>query len=311
MAVNYGLGGFKNGAAYCYGFVNSAFTVSIGIIDKFFEFTEAIDFGSNLGFTQSAGVLTADLKGYYFVKYSVTTSAASGDNLQLGLVINGLSASEGRQFLYSNNGDEFTTNSTSIIKFSGISTLQLAIKNISNEADVDIEGYSISVFRIGELETFSDQFLAGTCFISSYFDNRSTPITISYASTNTFYPITGQTLTIVSSQNIKATGTDNDTLEILMDGFYMLDASITTEGSSNDDLTLGILKNGDVHTDSLSYPQQNFNSKGGTLWQTGLNGIFELKKGDTLMLALKNNSDTTGTTKVVSINNSLSRIGNI
>ena len=66
-----------------------------------------------------------------------------------------------------------------------------------------------------------------------------------------------------------------------------------------------------MHTDSLSYPQQNFNSKGGTLWQTGLNGIFELKKGDTLMLALKNNSDTTGTTKVVSINNSLSRIGNI
>tara|TARA_R110002020_G_scaffold379412_3_gene590598 strand:+ start:258 stop:1196 length:939 start_codon:yes stop_codon:yes gene_type:complete len=312
MAVNYGLGGFKNGAAYAYGFVNSAFEVTIGADNKYFGFTESMNLSTYLLAEEtSAGVIQLHLAGYYFIKYSVTTSGASGDNLQLGILVNGNNIAGGAQYLYSNNGDEFTTNSSTITEISGsISTIQLAIQNISNATDVTIESYNISIIRVGDLNTQSDLFLAGTSFLSTTFNSIASPDTIAYAATDTFYPINSAVNTLVSSQNMKSDDKFN-TLEIVMDGFYMLDASITTEGSSNDNLVLGILKNGSDDAAALDYPMQAYNSKGGTFWQTGVNAIFELKTGDFLMLALQNKSDTTGTTKVVSINKNLSRIGNI
>lgn len=311
MAVNYGLGGFKNGAAYAYGFVTSAFTVTVGAADKFFGFSESLNLSTYLLAGQSSnGVIQLNLAGYYFIKYSVTTSGASGDNLQLAILVNGNDIAGGGQYLYSNNGDEFTTNSSTITEISGISTVQLAVQNVSNATNVTIESYNISIIRVGDLNTQSDLFLAGTSFLSTTFNSIASPDTITYAATDTFYPINSVLNTLVSSQNMKSDVKLNQ-FQILMDGFYMLDASITTEGSSNDNLVLGILKNGTTDADALEYPVQSFNSKGGTLWQTGLNAIFELKKGDYLLLALQNTTDTTGTTKVVSINKSLSRIGNI
>jgi hypothetical protein len=71
------------------------------------------------------------------------------------------------------------------------------------------------------------------------------------------------------------------------------------------------LKNGDTDAFALEAPQQKFNMKGGSIWQTGLNYISELKKGDTLRIALANNTDTTGTTKIKNLNVSLVRIGNL
>tara|TARA_R110002096_G_scaffold61442_3_gene152696 strand:- start:168 stop:1097 length:930 start_codon:yes stop_codon:yes gene_type:complete len=309
MAVNYGLGGFKNGAAYAYGVASGVFNVTIPRPLDFYVFDEDIILGSYLEVSTLAGVLTCNLAGYYFIKYSVTTSGASGDDLQLGIAINGVVIDGGSQYFYSNNGDEFTTNSSTITKIDGDMKIQLAVQNLSTDQDVTIESYNISIIRVGDLETTSNLFLAGTSFMATIFNNIASPTNLTFAATNTFYPIIDNNV-LVSSQNM---GTDAKLMDFIirMDGFYVLDASITTEGSSNDDLTLGILKNGDAHADALAVPQQKYTSKGGTLWQTGLNGIFELKIGDTLQLALQNNTDTTGTTKISSINKSLSRIGNI
>ena len=309
MGVNYGLGGFKNGAAYAYGVASGVFNVTINRTDDFYVFDEDIILGSYLEVSTLAGVLTCNLAGYYFIKYSVTTSGASGDDLQLGIAINGVVIDGGSQYFYSNNGDEFTTNSSTITKIDGDMKIQLAVQNLSTDQDVTIESYNISIIRVGDLETTSNLFLAGTSFMATIFNNIASPTNLTFAATNTFYPIIDNNV-LVSSQNM---GTDAKLMDFIirMDGFYVLDASITTEGSSNDDLTLGILKNGDAHADALAVPQQKYTSKGGTLWQTGLNGIFELKIGDTLQLALQNNTDTTGTTKISSINKSLSRIGNI
>ena len=241
MAVNYGLGGFKNGAAYAYGSVNSGFTVTVGAPDKFFGFTEAITMNTFLEAEQNSnGIITLNLEGFYFIKYSVTTSGASGDDLQLAILKNG-GIIQADQYLFSNNGDEFTTNSSTITKISGLSTVQLGVQNISNATNVTIESYNISIIRVGDLNTQSDLFLAGTSFLSTNFNSIASPETITYASTNTFYPISGVTNTLVSSQNMQSDDKFNR-FNIIMDGFYMLDASITTEGSSNDDLVLGILK---------------------------------------------------------------------
>ena len=97
MAVNYGLGGFKNGAAYAYGVASGVFNVTIPRPLDFYVFDEDIILGSYLEVSTLAGVLTCNLAGYYFIKYSVTTSGASGDDLQLGIAINGVVIDGGSQ----------------------------------------------------------------------------------------------------------------------------------------------------------------------------------------------------------------------
>ena len=305
MAVNYGLGGFKNGSAY-YGGRSSGAVVSTTTTDEFVDIDLVLVTENNLNVEVIEDYkLQVNLQGFYYEKYSITSSEASGADFTAGISINGgAPETAGRTQFNSKQGDEYTSNSSTIVKIQGLDVITIVVANNSDEEPLTINNYNITLIRIGDLASQSENFFSGTSFIALQYGG-STPF--SYASQDTFYKI-DFTLTTIQQQQIE--NPDNN-IKILQNGFYLIDWNVSTDGSSNDDFTIGLMKNGESDANVLTYPQQRFNSKGGSLFQTGLQCLLQLKKDDTLCMAIANNSDTTGNTKFRENNLVAIRLGNI
>mgnify|MGYP003151086810 FL=1 len=106
-------------------------------------------------------------------------------------------------------------------------------------------------------------------------------------------------------------GFDNRKFTIEQPGFYYFAGSFSVSGSANDDLELGVFINGTNAEDVQTSPKQAWNAKGGSLYQTSYNGLFQLKKGDTLEPCVQNITDTTGNSAFQNTNLVLIRVGNI
>ena len=117
MAVNYGLGGLKNGSAY-YGGRSSGAVVSTTTTDEFVDIDLVLVTENNLNVEVIEDYkLQVNLQGFYYVKYSITSSEASGADFTAGISINGgAPETAGRTQFNSKQGDEYTSNSTTIVK---------------------------------------------------------------------------------------------------------------------------------------------------------------------------------------------------
>ena len=305
MAVNYGLGGFKNGSAYFTGRSASG-AVSTTTLNDFVPIDLEMTAAQNLNVSVIESYkLQINLQGFYYVKYSITSSGASGADFTAGISINeGAPETAGRTQFNSKQGDEYTSNSSSIVKIQGQDILTIVIANNSDEEAITINNFNLMIIRVGDLANSSENFLSGNSFIALHYSGTDA---FGYAAQDTFYKI-DYTLTTINQQQIQ--NPDNN-IKILQDGFYLIDWSISTTGSSNDDFTIALMKNGETNTDVLSYPQQRFNSKGGSLFQSGFQCLLQLKKDDTIAFAIANNTDTTGTTKFRQNNIVAIRLGNI
>ena len=305
MAVNYGLGGFKSGSAY-YGGRSGGGAINTTTIDDFYPIDLVLATESSLNVSVIADYkLQVNLQGFYYVKYSITSKEASGADFTAGISINELAPeTAGRTQFNSKQGDEYTSNSSTIVKIQGTDTINIVVANNTDEEAITIDNFNITLIRIGDLASQSENFLSGTSFIALQYGG-STPF--SYAAQDTFYKI-DFSLDPIQKQQIEHP--DNN-IKILQNGFYFIDWNLSTDGSSNDNFTIGLMKNGENDADVLSYPQQRFNSKGGSLFQTGLQCLLQLKKDDTICMAIANNSDTTGNTKFRENNLVAIRLGNI
>ena len=306
MAVNYGLGGFDNGTAYVNGANSVTTIVSISAADEWMaiEVDWVVDPFRN--FNNTAENFSPQIDGYYYVKYSVTTTDATNDDLEIGIMVGGTTVlSGGRQTANSKAGDYFTTNSSTIVKIRGGTLIGLAARNLSDTSDISVENATINIIRVGDIASLTTTYLAGNAWGTTYLSGG----TVSYAAQDVFYPVISTLITSGTQQVLLSTA--GDQFKILQAGFYLFEASLSTAGNANDNLCLGIMKNGSNDGDVLEYPQQPFNSKGGSFFQTGINTILKLKKDDTIMLGIKNETDATGNTTIENFNMSLIRIGNI
>ena len=305
MAVNYGLGGFKNGSAY-YSGRSGGGAIPTTTQNDFYPIDIVLSTESSLNVSVVSDYkLQVNLQGFYYVKYSITSTEASGADFTAGISINELAPeTAGRTQFNSKQGDEYTSNSSTIVKIQGTDTITIVVANNSDEEAITIDNFNITLIRIGDLAIQNQNFLSGNSFIALHYSGTDA---FGYAAQDTFYKI-DYTLTTINQQQIE--NPDNN-IKILQDGFYFIDWSISTTGSSNDDFTIALMKNGETNSDVLTYPQQRFNSKGGSLFQTGLQCLLQLKKDDTICMAIANNSDTTGTTKFRQNNIVALRLGNI
>jgi hypothetical protein len=305
MAVNYGLGGFKNGSAY-YGGRSGGGAIPTTTLNEFVPIDIVLSTESSLNVSVVSDYkLQVNLQGFYYVKYSITSSEASGADFTAGISINeGAPETAGRTQFNSKQGDEYTSNSSTIVKIQGTDTITIVVANNSDEEAITIDNFNITLIRIGDLAIQNQNFLSGNSFIALHYSGTDA---FGYAAQDTFYKI-DYTLTTINQQQIE--NPDNN-IKILQEGFYLIDWSISTTGSSNDDFTIALMKNGETNTDVLSYPQQRFNSKGGSLFQSGFQCLLQLKKDDTIAFAIANNTDTTGTTKFRQNNIVAIRLGNI
>ena len=307
MAVNYGLGGFKNGAAYVSASNASSGAIDTNVQDEFFPINLEMNSQSNLNITiEETYKFQINLQGIYYIKYSITSSGANGDDFTAGISINESAAeSFGRTMFNSKQADEYTSNSSTILQIQGNTNITFLIANNSASPDpITIEKFNVAIIRIGDLATQSENFLSGNSCLSLQYSGTDA---FSYTEKDIFFKI-DYTLTKGIGQQIESP--DNN-IKIIQDGFYLIDWSLSTSGSSNDNFTIGLMKNGETDSDVLSYPQQRFNIKGGSLFQTGFQGLLQLKENDTIAFAIANNTDTTGTTKFRQNNIVIIRLGNI
>lgn len=318
MAVNYGLGGFKDGAAYISAYSTSEEIVSIATISTPVVIEAPLTITNYLDAEKNASAdyqLDLQLGGYWLITYSLTTTGASNDNFTCGI---GLETStlldEGRQSFNSKAGDFFTTNGSAILEIeSPATTLYTLIQNDSDTDNITIANLNISAIRIGDLLNSTKtgarnpaQYKAGTAYGAFYWEGSTA---LSYVAVDTYYKF-GISLTEGQSCLVDLISA-SDAFTIEQAGFYRYECSISISGSSNDDLSLGIFKNGVADTNVIATAKQNFNAKGGSLWQTGLSTLLYLQKGDTLQPCIANLTDTSGNTTFKNINLNLVRIGNI
>ena len=242
------------------------------------------------------------MRGYYLINYSFTTSGGSNDNFTIGL---GWDAEnrmqQGTQQFNSKAGDFWTTSGMCIIEVTATNKeIFFLLSNDSDTTEISITYMNVTAVRIGG--AVNQDWMGGQAFGARVVNSGGT---LSYAAIDTFYPF-GATFT---EYNACQMAYDNDSaFKILQKGYYYYGLSISTSGSSNDDLQLGVIKNGDT---VLTNPRQKFISKGGSLYQTSLSCIFLLNDTDTIEGALANNTDTSGNTTLANINEVLIRMGDI
>jgi hypothetical protein len=306
MAVNYGLGGFKDGAGFIYATApETEVTISTQDVETLCDVE--YDILDSLNASQpSVSVLSLNLAGYWLVNYNVSTSGASGDDLTFGIATEGSAAfSPGQQKFNSKAGDYWTTSGWLIIKILSTSepTITLVVSNNSGTDNITLTDVNISAFRIGSLDGTGD-YEAGIAFANVY---QNSSFNVGYAATDTFYPL-GEDLVV---GNVFQVGFDNRKFTIEQPGFYYFAGSFSVSGSANDDLELGVFINGTNAEDVQTSPKQAWNAKGGSVYQTSYNGLFQLKKGDTLEPCVQNITDTTGNSAFQNTNLVLIRVGNI
>ena len=314
MAVNYGLGGFKDGAAYMSAYSEGVLEAEIADVDTPVSIKNTLLTTNFLLAEVDAGVdyqLNLYLSGFWLINYSITSAGGDNDNFTCGLgVEESVFLAAGKQSFNSKAGDYFTTNCTSIIKVDSSfgTSLFMLIENNSDDSNVSLENVNITAIRIGDLlegsGTGKNQYKAGTAYGSLYFDGSTA---LSYGVVDTFYAF-GLTYQAGYTCGVHLYSTS---FLILQSGFYLYNCSISTSGSSNDDLVLGIFKNGTDQDNLVDYATQSFNSKGGSLWQTGLSTMLYLKAGDIIQPCIANATDTSGNTTFKHVNLNLVRLGNI
>ena len=307
MAVNYGLGGFKDGAGFIYATAPAA-EITITTQDENTLCDLEYDVYDSLNASQpSTSVLSLDLAGYWLVNYNISTFGASGDDLTFLIAPEGASAFPAPQQKFNSKaGDYWTTSGWAIIKILASSdnpTITLVVQNNSGTDNIEISDINISAFRVGSLDGTGD-YGAGIAFGSVY---QNSSFNVGYAATNTFYPL-GEDLVV---DNLFQVGFDSRKFIIEQPGFYYFAGSFSVSGSANDDLELGVFINGTNAEDVQTSPKQAWNAKGGSLYQTSYNGLFQLKKGDTLEPCVQNLTDTTGNSAFQNTNLVLIRVGNI
>lgn len=312
MGVNYGLGGFKDGLSYIYAaYVGSPHTITIDAVDQVTKFdtdlTPLSNYDAKLDASEKS-IIRLNKQGVYLINWSATTSGASNDDISINVSNDGSNFLQvGIQNFNSKGGDLWTTSGTLLYSYSAqnsLDTLYLCVENNGSAADIVINNLQISAVRLGGLHTNSTEFIAGTAYGMIY-DSGGGSLT--YSVTDTFYPLGLD----MENRNLLQMDAGTEELVIEQSGYYYLYGSFSVRGSSNDDLIVGVMKNGTEQTDVLKNPQQQWNSKGGAIYQTGYSAILALKAGDTIQPCIANSTDTTGATTFEYVNFVMSRIGNI
>jgi hypothetical protein len=308
MAVQYGLGGFKVGTAFIYATCNNDTQLSFSAVNAFSVFDgDLTDNGSMRASINGTTDYQIDLEatGYYLVNYSLTTEDASNKNFEVNIsnVKTSFSNAQGAQMFNSKAGDLWTTSGCLIVKVDDTNQLFLVLKALTDDTEIVVKNVNISAIRLGGLHINTKEYIGGTAYGSLFASGG----TLTYAAINTFYPFNID----LDSYNTLQIGNDSREFEIEQSGYYYFYGSFSITGSSNDDLELGLFKNGTNQEDILVFPKQKWNSKGGSAYQTGMSVILKLAKGDTIQPGIANRTDTTGTTTFQQINLVMSRIGNI
>ena len=258
MAVNYGLGGFQNGSAYGYFSSNVSDTRTFANKDEYEKIKNVFTEGSYLN-TIVRENFNFDIfaSGTFYVKYSITTKNNNGDNFNLGVSINENTPAANTICAFnSKQNDEYTTTSSCLMYIEKGQTLNLVIANTTDEDTIDIINANLTIIRIGSINTaYHSGFGSGQAFINLRFSGEDN---FSYAATNTYYPFNFTT----TAYNTDGINYPTNNLKIIQNGFYLIDWNIACNGSSNQDLQMGLLLNGNTDAFKLNQPKQKFQLKG-------------------------------------------------
>ena len=254
MAVNYGLGGFQNGSAYGYFSSKTLEPRTFSSTDEYEVIKNVFVAFSYLNISldqTNRWFFDINASGTFYVKYSITTKDNNGDNFNLGVSINeNIPAANTICAFNSKQNDEFTTTSSCLMYIEKGQTINLAIANTTGTDKIDIINANITIIRIGSINTaYRSGFGSGEAFINLRYSGADN---FSYAATNTYYPFNFST----TAYNSDGINYPTNNLKIIQNGFYLIDWNIACSGSSNQDLQMGLLLNGNTDAFKLNQPKQ-------------------------------------------------------
>ena len=160
MAVNYGIGGFENGIAFGAASLPTPELITISGIGIYKNITtwQSIELGNGDQFSIFSNLyhqiaitpsrIIPASSGMYLVSYNVTTSGASNDNLSIGLDLNTSVINESITKVYSRNGDQYESGSSTIVYMVDGDILTLSLANLSSGTNITADKANIIVQKL-------------------------------------------------------------------------------------------------------------------------------------------------------------------